>query len=199
MTSTAPRASKLAARVSRLSARRTGASAIAATPTGRLRKKIHSQLSASVKMPPSSTPAAAPKPPTAPQTPSAMLRSLPSEKVVMRIERAAGAMIAAPRPWSARAPINEASLHASAARSDATVKTARPPMNRRRRPARSAARPPRRRNPPKTSAYALITHWRFSWEKFRSTWIEGSATFTIAMSSTIMNWTTLNSASANHL
>ena len=33
----------------------------------------------------------------------------------------------------------------------------------------AAARPPRSRNPPKTSAYALITHCRSSWEKPRST------------------------------
>ena len=199
MTSTAPRASKLLAVASRLSASRTGASASAAIPTGMFRKKIHSQLRRSVKTPPSRTPAAAPKPPTAPQTPSAMLRSLPSEKVVIRIESAAGAMIAAPRPCTARAPISDVSLHASAARSDADVKTTRPEMNMRRRPRRSAARPPRSRKPPNTSAYALITHWRFSCENPRSTWIEGSATFTIAMSRTSMNWTTLRSASANHL
>ena len=67
-----------------------------------------------MRTPPSSTPAAAPKPPTAPQTPSAMLRSLPSAKVVVRIDSAAGEMIAAPRPWSARAPISDGSVHASA-------------------------------------------------------------------------------------
>ena len=164
-----------------------------------LRKKIHSQLRASVKIPPKSTPAAAPNPPTAPQTPSAMLRSLPSEKVVIRIESAAGAMIAAPKPWSARAPISDGSFQASAARSDAAVNTASPAMNRRRRPMRSAARPPSSRKPPNTSAYALITHCRFCCENPRSTWIEGRATFTMAMSSTIMNWTTLRSASAHHL
>ena len=98
VTSTAPRASKPRAVRSRLSPSSTGASASAVIPTGRLMKKIHSQLRRSVKTPPSSTPAAAPKPPTAPQTPSAMLRSLPSAKVVMRIDSAAGAMIAAPRP-----------------------------------------------------------------------------------------------------
>ena len=129
-----------------------GVSAMATMPTGMLMKKIHSQLSVSVKMPPSRTPAAAPKPPTAPQTPSAMLRSRPSEKVVIRIESAAGAMIAAPRPWKARAPISDASLQARPATSEATVKTASPATKRRRRPSRSAARPPRSRKPPKTSA-----------------------------------------------
>ena len=70
----------------------------------------------------------------------------------MRIESAAGAMIAAPRPWMARAPISDGSFHASAARSEADVNTTRPTMNMRRRPRMSAARPPRSRKPPKTSA-----------------------------------------------
>src|SRR5215475_15990098 len=43
-----------------------------------------------------------------------------------------------------------------------------------------------------------MTHCRFCWENPRSFWIEGSATFTIAMSSTIMNWTTLSRPSASH-
>src|SRR5581483_5868268 len=51
----------------------------------------------------------------------------------------------------------------------------------------------------KTSAYALITHCRSSCEKPRSTLIDGSATFTTAMSRTTMNWTTERSASASHL
>ena len=67
------------------------------------------------------------------------------------------------------------------------VNTARPAMNRRLRPTMSAARPPSSRKPPKTSAYALITHWRFSCENPRSSWIEGRATFTIAMSRMSMN------------
>ena len=52
-----------------------------------------------MRRPPRSTPAAAPKPPTAPQTPSAMFRSRPSAKVVIRIASAAGEIVAAPRPW----------------------------------------------------------------------------------------------------
>jgi hypothetical protein len=34
----------------------------------------------------------------------------------------------------------------------------------------------------------LTTHARLSWEKLRSSPIEGSATFTIDASSTTMNW-----------
>ena len=117
-----------------------------------LTKKIHSHESASVRTPPSRTPAAAPKPPTAPQTPSAMFRSRPSAKVVIRIESAAGEIVAAPRPWIARAPISEASLQASPQSSEPIVNTTRPTMKTRRRPRRSAVRPPSSRKPPKTSA-----------------------------------------------
>ena len=107
MTSTAPGTSKLLTRASRLSFSRIGASTNPATPTGTLTKKIHSQLSASVSTPPSSTPATAPNAPTAPQAPSAVFRSLPSANVVLRIESAAGVIIAAPRPCSERATISD--------------------------------------------------------------------------------------------
>ena len=199
VTSTAPSTSKLFAVASRLSASRKGVTASAPSAIGMLMKKIHSQLSRSVKMPPSRTPAAAPKPPTAPQTPSAMFRSRPSRNVVIRIERAAGEITAAPRPCTARAPMSEASLQASPATSEPAAKRTRPAMNTRLRPSRSAARPPSSRKPPKTSAYALITHCRSSCENPRSILIEGSATFTIAMSRMTMNWTTLRRASAHHL
>src|SRR3954470_8733401 len=198
VTSTAPSASNDFMDVSRLSCRRRGARKNAATPTGTLTKKIQDQLSTSVRTPPSRTPAAAPKPPTAPQTPSATLRSRPSEKVVVRMDSAAGEMIAAPSPWSERAAIKDPSDQARPASSEARVKTTMPTRNSRRRPSRSAARPPRSRKPPKNRAYALITHWRFSWENPRSILIEGNATFTIAMSRTTMNWTALRSASASH-
>src|SRR4051794_22841483 len=70
------------------------------TPTGRLIKKIARQSSHSVSIPPSSTPTAAPAPPTAPQTPSALVRSGPW-KVAVMIEGAARESIAAPSPWPA--------------------------------------------------------------------------------------------------
>ena len=66
-------------------------------------------------MPPSSTPAAPPEPATAPQAPSALLRSAPSRKVVVTIESAAGEMIAAPRPCAARAAISWPSVAAKPA------------------------------------------------------------------------------------
>ena len=57
-------------------------------------------------MPPSSTPAAPAEPATAPQAPSALLRSAPSLNRVVTIESADGEMIAAPRPCAARAAIS---------------------------------------------------------------------------------------------
>src|SRR5207245_5389475 len=109
VTSTAPSASKDLTLASRLSLSRIGARTKDATPTGTLTKKIQDQLSALVKMPPSSTPAAAPKPPTAPHTPSAMFRSRPSTNVVERMDSAAGVMTAAPRPCTARAAMRDVS------------------------------------------------------------------------------------------
>src|SRR5215469_14176210 len=71
-------------------------------------KKIQDQLSALVSAPPRSTPAAPPLPEAAPQIPSATLRSRPSLNVVVRIDSAAGASNAAPRPCAPRKTINDA-------------------------------------------------------------------------------------------
>jgi len=75
-----------------------------ATPTGMFTKKIHSQPRYLVRIPPPRTPIAAPEPPIAPQIPSARLRSRPSVKVVVKIERAAGDTSAAP-PSDASRPV----------------------------------------------------------------------------------------------
>ena len=77
-------------------------------------------------MPPSRTPAAPPAPATAPQTPSALLRSAPSLKVVVTIESAAGEMIAAPRPCAARAAISWPSVEEKPAASEATATSSSP-------------------------------------------------------------------------
>src|SRR3954466_11093437 len=122
VTRIAPSASNDLTDASRLSRSRIGVRMKAITPIGTLTKKIHDQLRVAVSTPPSRTPAAAPKPPTAPQTPSAMLRSRPSMKVTARIERAGGGITAAPRPWNARAAISEASDHAKPASNDEIVK-----------------------------------------------------------------------------
>jgi hypothetical protein len=69
---------------------------------------------------------------------------------------------------------------------DATVKKEMPIRKRRLCPKRSPSRPPSSRNPPKVSRYALTTQARDVWEKFKSSRIEGSATFTIVESRTII-------------
>src|SRR4051812_32026554 len=163
------------------------AHAAAASVTGVLTKKTHSQPSESVSTPPSSTPAAPPAPATAPQTPSALLRSLPSGNVVVMIDNAAGESSAPPRPWTARAAISMPSEFARPPTSDAAPNSTSPPMNTRLRPSRSAMRPPSSRKPPKTSTYAFTTHWRFDSLKCRSLPIDGSATFTIDASRTTTN------------
>src|SRR5437764_12382194 len=107
-------------RSARLSRRSHGLSAITTTPTGTLMKKIHDQLSELVNAPPRRTPAAPPLPEAAPQIPSARLRSRPSRKVVVRIERAAGERSAAPSPCSERNTISELSDQAKPSRSELT-------------------------------------------------------------------------------
>jgi hypothetical protein len=118
--------------------------------TGRLTKKISRQSTSWVSTPPTSTPRAAPAPPTAPQAASAFARAGPWKLLVM-IERAAGESIAAPSPWPARAAKSAAAEPAIAEAKDETVKMPRPVRNMRRRPSRSAARPPSKSRLPNTS------------------------------------------------
>src|SRR5260370_6951403 len=88
----------------RLSRGSTGDSASAASPTGMLMKKIHRQPGPSTCGPPISHAVVAPIPPSAPQIPSVLVRPAPSGKVVEMIDGAVGDMIAAPAPWTTRAP-----------------------------------------------------------------------------------------------
>ena len=81
-------------------------SASAISVTGTLTHSTHFQLRPEVSTPPSRTPTAPAAPETAPQTPSALLRSAPSVNSVVTIESADGEMNAAPNPCAARAAIN---------------------------------------------------------------------------------------------
>src|ERR671924_190218 len=95
----APRASKFARRALRRSAGISRSVARSASrQTGRLTKKIQRQPGPSEITPPRKTPAADPTPAVAPQAPSAVLRAVPELNVVVRSERAAGIIIAAPAP-----------------------------------------------------------------------------------------------------
>ena len=118
---------------------------------GTLTRKTQRQLRYSVSTPPMSTPTAPPAPATAPHTPRAVLRSLPSRKVAVTIDRAAGESIAAPRPCTAREMMSIASFWARPAVRDAAANRTRPAMKILRRPMRSAMRPPSSRKPPKVS------------------------------------------------
>jgi hypothetical protein len=195
---TAPATSKFrCSRSARLSRSSHGLAASTRMPAGTLMKKIQVQFSVLVRAPPSSTPAAPPLPDAAPHTPSARLRSLPSRKVVVRIDSAAGDRSAAPSPCRERNAIREPADQDSPSSSELTVNNASPTMNNRRRPSRSASRPPSSSTPPKKIAYAVITHCRPSDENPRSVCIDGSATFTIATSRTTMNWAATITASAS--
>ena len=123
-----------------------------AIPTGMLTKKIHGQENVSTRNPPSTRPTALPPTAIAAQTPSAFVRSEPSRKVVVTIDRAAGETSAAPSPWMPRETISIVSPVAMPQTNEAVVNSTRPARNTRLRPIRSPARPPSRRNPPKRSA-----------------------------------------------
>jgi hypothetical protein len=112
------------------------------------------------------------------------------------IERAAGIISAAPRPWAARIAIRSASPPASAQPSEAAVNTPSPSISIRRRPSRSAKRPPSSRNPPKVNAYAVATHCRLVSLKCRSRPIVGSDTLTIVKSTVVMKYATASRAKA---
>ena len=147
-------------------------------------------------MPPNRTPAAAPPPPIAPQIPSALFRSGPSSKVVVMIESVDGDTTAAPKPCTARAAMSTPVDPARPQTREATEKISTPMRNIRLRPRMSPARPPSSRKPPNVIAYAVITHCRPVWEKWRLWPIDGSATLTIETSSTVMKNATQTSASA---
>ena len=162
-------------------------------------KKIQGHPIVCVSTPPSRTPMEAPPEMTKPQMPIARARSLGSLKVVMMMERAAGAMTAPPTPCKARAATSTAWLPASPHSSEAKVKRARPAANTRLRPKRSPALPPSSRKPPKVSRYPLTTHESPVSEKASEPCIAGSATLTMVPSSTIMSCAAHTSSSASHL
>ena len=155
-------------------------------PTGMLTRKIQCQLSASVSTPPRITPTLPPPAATKPITPIAFARSPGSVKSVMISDSATAATTAPPSPCTARATTSTPCDSATPQASEAAVKSAMPATNRRRWPNRSPSRPPRSMKPPKVSMYALTTHASEASEKPRLSWIDGSATFTIVVSSTII-------------
>src|SRR5579862_78009 len=156
-------------------------------PIGTLMKKTHRHEAMSVSSPPTSKPIALPAPDIAAYTPIARVRAGPSSNVSPMSDKAVGAAIAAPHPWTARDATNHADVVARPPASDALEKSRRPATNIRRRPRTSPRRPPNSSRPPKVRVYALSTHCRSAVEKFRLRWIDGSATVTMVASSTTIN------------
>ncbi len=92
--------------------------------------------------PPASGPRATASAVTPLQAPTARPRSRSPGNIAEMIASVVGAASAAPAPWSTRPASSTPSPVASPDSSDATVNTAIPARNSRRRPYRSARRPP---------------------------------------------------------
>ncbi len=124
---------------------------------------------------------------TKPYTPIARARSPGSVNRFMISDSDTADTTAPPSPCTARAAISIVCDGASPHASDASVNTTRPARNMRRWPYRSPSRPPSSRQPPNVSRYALTTQTSAVSVKCRSVPIDGSATFTIVLSSTIIS------------
>ena len=120
-------------------------------------------------------------------------------KVTVMIERVAGFISAAPMPCTTRAPISTLALPARPQPSDESVKIARPTTKIRRRPSRSASLPPVSISAPNVSAYPVTTHSSSEILRCSERSIDGSATFTIVLSSMIMKSPKDTAASVHHL
>ena len=111
------------------------------SPIGTLTRKIHCQSRPLVSRPPTSGPIANEAPIAAPYAASAPARSrAPGKAWASRASETAN-MIAAPMPCTARAELSITMSWASPQATEASVKMARPIVNRRRRPRRSASAP----------------------------------------------------------
>jgi hypothetical protein len=156
-------------------------------PIGMLMKKIQCQLIAWVSTPPASSPIEPPAEATKAYTPIARACSPRSGNMVTIMPRTTAEVIAPPIPCTNR-PITSISWPcASPQNSDAAVKRTRPARKTVRRPIRSPKRPASSSRPPKAIRYAFTTQARLDWEKPRSSWIVGSATFTTVTSRTIIS------------
>ena len=110
-------------------------------PTGRLTKKIQCQFSAWVRIPPASSPTAAPAEATKANTPIAWACSRGPGNMVTIMPRITAEVSAPPVPCANRAAMSISWFTASPQASEAAVKTASPVRNTFRRPARSPSRP----------------------------------------------------------
>ena len=129
---------------------RRAASGTSTSPIGTLSQKIQCQEMPSTTAPPITGPRATPSPLMPDQAPIARPRFSLGNASLSSVS-VSGVTIAAPAPWKARAPTSVAVLGATAAAADASVKSARPAMNIRRRPKRSPSAAPVRSSTAKVS------------------------------------------------
>jgi hypothetical protein len=101
--------------------------------------------------PPRSNPAAPPPAATAVQAATARSRSRPSAKMVVMIESAAGAVVAAPSPWKARETTIISLETERPQQREAAVKTASPTTKVLLLPHRSATLPAKSKKPAKNN------------------------------------------------
>jgi hypothetical protein len=119
---------------------------------GTLTKNTQRQDRYVVSTPPAISPTAAPPMLMAAYTPMARLRGGPSGNVVVTRDSAAGATMAPPTPWIARAASSQAWLVANPPNREAAANRMMPAMNTLRRPRMSPTRPPSSSSPPKVRA-----------------------------------------------
>ena len=98
-------------------------SRIAASPIGRLSRKIARQPAEETSAPPTIGPSAIETPNTAPQMPTAWARSRGSVNVLVMMDMATGFIIEAPTAWSTRKTTRSSTLGARLHRSEASVNT----------------------------------------------------------------------------
>ena len=115
--------------------------ASAISPIGTLIQKIHRHPKPSVRKPPIAGPTMRASPVTPLKMPSARARSSRA-KAPLRIAMATGITNAAPAPWADRAAISARMLVDSAQAIDASMNSAMPAANIRRRPNRSPSAAP---------------------------------------------------------
>lgn len=171
-------------------ASRRSAMIVAAIPIGTLIRKIACQLTTCVNVPPSRSPIEPPAAAVKLKTPIAFARSSPSSNIVTIIARITEDAMAPPSPCTKRAATKSSRVHATPQSSDASVNVTRPAIKTRLLPIKSPRRPASSNRPPNAIMYALTTQARLDCEKPRSLWIDGSATFTTVLSSTIINMPT---------
>ena len=167
----------------------------AARPIGTLIQKIQCQSRPCTTAPPTSGPPATASPPMAPQIPTIAPRRS-GGNAAARIVRLSGVTSAAPRPWTARAPIRALALGASAHAAEASVNSSSPVTYIRRRPSRSPSAAAVMMPAANGSVYAFTVHSSVATLPPRLAWIAGSAVTTTSESSAVIKKATDVSTSA---